>query len=46
VLFNGNNKLSFIVAKEQLLIAESKGLLCRDESPKGLYFFENYFSNW
>ncbi|OAD67688.1 hypothetical protein PHYBLDRAFT_80409 [Phycomyces blakesleeanus NRRL 1555(-)] len=31
------------VASEQLLMTEQKGLLCRDEGPVGLTFYENLF---
>ncbi|KAI9497957.1 EAP30/Vps36 family-domain-containing protein [Zychaea mexicana] len=31
------------LATEQLLITEQKGLICRDESPTGLTFYENVF---
>ncbi|CAO3652159.1 unnamed protein product [Cunninghamella echinulata] len=31
------------VALEQLKIAEQKGILCRDDSPSGLVFYENIF---
>mmetsp|Transcript_15273 Transcript_15273/g.22857 ORF Transcript_15273/g.22857 Transcript_15273/m.22857 type:complete len:404 (+) Transcript_15273:61-1272(+) len=31
------------LAKEQLLIAEQQGVLCRDESFEGLVFYENLF---
>lgn len=33
--------ISLIVAKEQLLIAESSLFLCRDDSPQGLFFYHN-----
>ena len=33
--------ISLVVAKEQVLMAESKGLLCRDESVGGVAFFAN-----
>lgn len=36
--------LSIVLAKEMLLVAESRGLLCRDDSIGGLTFFYNYFS--
>jgi ESCRT-II complex subunit VPS36 len=35
--------ISLVVAKEQLLIAEGRGALCRDESAEGLFFFANLF---
>eukprot|EP00249_Psilotum_nudum_P012784 c23981_g1_i4 orf=339-731(-) len=31
------------LAKEHLLNAESKGLICRDDGPDGLRFFFNFF---
>jgi ESCRT-II complex subunit VPS36 len=31
------------VATEQLLLAERNGILCRDDSPSGLYFHRNWF---
>lgn len=36
--------LSLIITKEKLLIAENKGLLCRDESIRGLHFYVNKFA--
>eukprot|EP01031_Cornospumella_fuschlensis_P034642 gene34642-41949_t len=38
--------VSLVLAKELLLLAESKGLLCRDESVQGLYFFPNLFAEY
>ncbi|KAL3315065.1 Vacuolar protein-sorting-associated protein 36 [Cichlidogyrus casuarinus] len=35
--------LAPILAKERLLMAEEKGLLCRDDSCHGLYFYPNSF---
>eukprot|EP01038_Epipyxis_sp_PR26KG_P006777 gene6777-9283_t len=35
--------VSLLVAKEHILIAEKKGLLCRDESIRGLYFYPNLY---
>jgi hypothetical protein len=35
--------VSFVVAKELLLAAEAFGVLCRDESIDGLYFYKNIF---
>ncbi|KAI8377505.1 EAP30/Vps36 family-domain-containing protein [Radiomyces spectabilis] len=35
--------IALVVATEQLLISETKGLLCRDEGPTGLTFYENKF---
>ena len=37
--------ISIIIAKEVLLIAESKEYLCRDDSIFGLYYFLNSFIN-
>lgn len=31
------------VATEQLLLAERKGFLCRDDGAAGLYFYRNWF---
>lgn len=36
--------LSIVLAKEILLVAESRGLLCRDDSIGGLTFFYNSFN--
>ena len=33
--------VSLVVAKEQVLMAESKGLLCRDDTLGGVAFFAN-----
>ena len=38
--------ISLLVAKEQLLLAEVKGMLCRDDSITGLSFFPNLFSTF
>ena len=35
--------ISLVVAKEQLLIAECRLFICRDESAEGLFFFPNLF---
>lgn len=35
--------ISLIVAKEQMLVAESHCFVCRDESAEGLFFYPNYF---
>lgn len=35
--------VSVAVAAEQLLLAESRGVLCRDDGPEGLRFFRNFF---
>eukprot|EP00911_Craspedida_sp_UC1_P001735 UC1_evm1s1322 len=38
------NKISAVLAKEQLLAAERAGALCRDETIEGLAFFPNIFA--
>lgn len=35
--------LPLTLAKEALLVAESHGVLCRDDGPEGLRFFRNFF---
>lgn len=35
--------LPLTLAKEALLVAESAGVLCRDDGPEGLRFFRNFF---
>jgi ESCRT-II complex subunit VPS36 len=35
--------LPLTLAKEALLVAESSGVLCRDDGPEGLRFFRNLF---
>ncbi|KAI9258091.1 EAP30/Vps36 family-domain-containing protein [Phascolomyces articulosus] len=35
--------LALALATEQLLITEQKGLICRDEGPSGLTYYENLF---
>lgn len=35
--------LPLTLAKEALLVAESAGVLCRDDGPEGLKFFGNFF---
>lgn len=35
--------ISVIVAKEQMLVAEKGGLICRDDSMNGLFFYPNIF---
>lgn len=32
------------VAGEHLLVAEARGVLCRDDGPEGLRFFRNFFA--
>ena len=32
------------LAKEYLLLAENSGVLCRDQGPEGLVFYENFFA--
>jgi len=39
-------KLSLVIAKEQLLIAENLELICRDESVFGVRFYPNLFNNF
>jgi len=36
--------ISVVLAREQLLITESRGLICRDDAPEGLLFYPNMFS--
>lgn len=36
-------KLALAVASEQLIVTERMGLICRDEGPGGLTFYENLF---
>ena len=38
------HNLSIVVAKQHLLLAESLGYLCRDESSQGTFFFPNKFT--
>lgn len=35
--------ISLPVAREHLLTAELKGVLCRDDGPEGLRFYRNFF---
>ena len=35
---------TFAVAMEQLLLAERRGVLCRDDGPEGLIFYRNFFA--
>lgn len=35
--------LPLTLAKEALLVAETRGVLCRDDGPEGLRFFRNFF---
>ncbi|KAG0250077.1 hypothetical protein BG011_008662 [Mortierella polycephala] len=39
-------QISVALAQDQLLMAESRGLICRDESVEGLRFFDNLFAKW
>ncbi|KAF9559929.1 Vacuolar protein-sorting-associated protein 36 [Mortierella alpina] len=39
-------QISVALALDQLLMAESRGLICRDESVEGLRFFDNLFAKW
>lgn len=36
-------KLALAVATEQLIVTERMGLVCRDDGPAGLVFYENLF---
>jgi hypothetical protein len=38
--------ISLLVAKEQLLLAESCEYLCRDDTLNGVFFFENRFTTF
>lgn len=40
---SNDSGVSVVLAREQLISAESAGLLCRDESVNGLKFFPNFF---
>ena len=35
--------ISLPVAREHLLTAEIRGVLCRDDGPEGLRFYRNFF---
>ncbi len=35
--------ISLSIAAEHLLLAEARGVLCRDDGPEGLRFFRNFF---
>ncbi|CAO3570533.1 unnamed protein product [Mortierella alpina] len=37
-------QISVALAQDQLLMAEARGLICRDESVEGLRFFDNLFA--
>mmetsp|Transcript_10271 Transcript_10271/g.24499 ORF Transcript_10271/g.24499 Transcript_10271/m.24499 type:complete len:485 (+) Transcript_10271:84-1538(+) len=37
--------VSVMVAREHILAAEKRGVLCRDDSPEGLRFFYNFFKD-
>ena len=37
------NHISAVLAAEQLLLAEARGLLCRDDAVEGLRFYQNKF---
>ncbi|KAF9967306.1 hypothetical protein BGZ70_010001 [Mortierella alpina] len=39
-------QISVALAQDQLLMAEARGLICRDESVEGLRFFDNLFAKW
>jgi ESCRT-II complex subunit VPS36 len=36
--------LPLTLAREALLVAESRGVVCRDDGPEGLRFFRNFFT--
>jgi ESCRT-II complex subunit VPS36 len=36
--------LPLTLAREALLVAESRGVVCRDDGPEGLRFFRNFFA--
>ena len=38
--------ISLLVAKEQLLLAEQNGFLCRDDTINGIFFYENVFPSF
>ncbi|KAI8988854.1 EAP30/Vps36 family-domain-containing protein [Pilobolus umbonatus] len=44
LLLSDLEHLPLTVASEQLLVTERMGLLCRDDGPTGLMFYENLFS--
>jgi ESCRT-II complex subunit VPS36 len=35
--------ITLVIAKEQVLVVENRGLLCRDESVYGIAFYKNIF---
>lgn len=37
--------MSLIVSKEQILLAEQNGFLCRDDTVNGIFFFVNKFND-
>ncbi|KAF9962411.1 hypothetical protein BGZ72_006233 [Mortierella alpina] len=39
-------QISVALAQDQLLMAEARGVICRDESVEGLRFFDNLFAKW
>ena len=41
--FSHLEQISIVLAKEHLLLAESKGLICRDDTIQGLLFYINLF---
>jgi len=41
----GELLLPIAVAMEQLLLAERRGVLCRDDGPEGLIFYRNVFAD-
>ncbi|WIA08844.1 hypothetical protein OEZ85_008265 [Tetradesmus obliquus] len=40
---SGALSLPLTLAREALLVAEARGVLCRDDGPEGLRFFANFF---
>jgi len=43
-LYASSAGFSVVVAREHLCLAESMGVLCRDESMEGLFFYRNAFA--
>ncbi|KAF9907288.1 Vacuolar protein-sorting-associated protein 36 [Lobosporangium transversale] len=39
-------QISVVLAQEQLLMTEARGLICRDESVNGLRFYDNLLDKW
>lgn len=42
-LVSNQFQISLLVAKEQLLLAEKSGYLCRDDTLNGIFYFQNLF---